>query len=127
MPASSFSFTSLDWMLRSSVSDAPLNRVSWNSRKAGSIPSSSSSPVQPGGGTEREGGGSEQGVKGKGFRGCAGLTKGVEGAPVHGCSIFGVKEQRGNLSAGQQVGVALRQREPLQLVGQRRHVNCFLI
>lgn len=50
-----------------------------------------------------------------------GLTEGVEGAPVHGRSIFGVEEQRGDLSAGQQVGVALRQRELLQLVGQRRH------
>lgn len=50
-----------------------------------------------------------------------GLTEGEEGAPVHGRGIFGVEEQRGDLSAGQQVGVALRQREPLQLVGQRRH------
>lgn len=46
----------------------------------------------------------------------AGLTEGVEGAPVHGRCLFGVKEERGNLPAGQQVGIALRQREPLQLV-----------
>lgn len=50
MLASSFLFTSLDWTLRSSVNDALLNSVSWNSRKAGSIPRSSSSPVQPAGG-----------------------------------------------------------------------------
>lgn len=46
----------------------------------------------------------------------AGLTEGVESAPVHGCRLFGVEEERGDLPAGQQVGVALRQREPLQLV-----------
>lgn len=57
---------------------------------------------------------------------CAGLTEGVEGASVHGGGIFGVEEERGDLPACQQVGVALRQREPLQLVGQRRHDD-FLI
>lgn len=56
-----------------------------------------------------------------------GLTEGVESASVHGGGIFGVEEQRGDLSACQQVGVALRQREPLQLVGQGRHDGCFLI
>lgn len=48
----------------------------------------------------------------------AGLTEGVEGASVHGGSIFGVKEEGGDLSAGQQVGVTLRQCEPLQLMSQ---------
>lgn len=47
MLASSFWLISLDWMLRSMVWDAELNRVSWNSKKAASIPSSSSRPVQP--------------------------------------------------------------------------------
>lgn len=46
----------------------------------------------------------------------AGLTEGVEGAPVHGRCLFGVKEERGDFTAGQQVGIALRQRQPLQLV-----------
>lgn len=58
---------------------------------------------------------------------CAGLTEGEEGASVHRRSIFGVKQEGGDLSAGQQVGVALRQREPLQLVSQRRHDDSSLI
>lgn len=50
-----------------------------------------------------------------------GLTEGVESAPVHGGSIFGIKEQRGDIFTTQQVGIALRQREPLQLESQGRH------
>lgn len=52
------------------------------------------------------------------FRRGVGLTEGIEGAFVHGGSIFGVKEEGGDLPAGQQVGVTLRQRKPLQLMSQ---------
>lgn len=47
IPESSLLLTSLDWTLRSKVTEEGLNRVSWNSRKAGSNPNNSSSPVQP--------------------------------------------------------------------------------
>lgn len=49
------------------------------------------------------------------YRG-AELTQGVEGASVHSCGIFRVKEQRGDISAAQKGGVILRQRQPLQLM-----------
>lgn len=124
MLASSFLFTSLDWTLRSSVNDALLNSVSWNSKKAGSIPRSSSSPVQPvvakGGGGYRK----RLGMQPVVWRDCrwyAGPTQGIEGAPVHGGSILRVKEQRSSSSVGQQGWVTLRQCKPLQLMGQRRH------
>lgn len=47
IPVSSLLLTSLDWTLRSKVTEEELNRVSWNSKNAGSNPNSSSSPVQP--------------------------------------------------------------------------------
>lgn len=129
MLASSFLFTSLDWTLRSSVNDALLNSVSWNSRKAGSIPRSSSSPVQPVGGMGRLGRGGYRkrlGVQPVMWQDCrwyAEPTQGIEGAPVHGSSILRVKEKRSNHFAGQQGWVTLRQCKPLQLMGQWRHGN----
>lgn len=126
MLASSFLFTSLDWTLRSSVNDALLNSVSWNSRKAGSIPRSSSSPVQPVGGKGDGGYRKRLGMQPVMWQDCrwyAGSTHGIESAPVHGGSILRVKEKRSNLSAGQQGWVTLRQCKPLQLMGQWRHGN----
>lgn len=128
MLASSFLFTSLDWTLRSSVNDALLNSVSWNSRKAGSIPRSSSSPVQPVG--EKAGGCyrkmlDTQPMMWQDSRWYLGFTQGIEGAPVHSGSILRVKEKRSNRSPGQQSWVTLRQCKPLQLMGQRCH--CYAV
>jgi len=53
------------------------------------------------------------------------LTEGVEGVPVHRGRMFGLEEQRGDLLACEQVGVILRQGEPLQLVGKGCHCGFF--